>query len=96
MAKNTKYLLCITRLYISGTNRRIDVCDVFRKKHCCQNFTSIHPTSLSLEGAHEAIVKNAKTRSITITVQIDGKPYFIGYYKRTDKGDYKQVSVRNL
>lgn len=96
MAKNTKYLLCITRLYTSGTNRRIEFYDVFRKKHWWQHFTSIHPTFLSLKEAHEVIGENAKTPSITVTVQINGKPYSIGSYKRTDKGDYKKVSVRNL
>ena len=68
MAKNTKYMLCITRLFESTSNRKIELYDVLCKKHWWQRFTSIHPTFLSLKDAHGAIVENSKTPSITVTI----------------------------
>lgn len=40
MAKNTKYMLCITRLFESTSNRKIELYDVLCKKHWWQRFTS--------------------------------------------------------
>ena len=96
MAKNTKYMLCITRLFESTSNRKIEQYDVISKKHWWQRFTSIHPTFLSLKDAHGAIVENSKTPSITVTIMLNGKPQSIGTYKRINDGAYERVMTKNL
>lgn len=96
MAKNTKYRLCITRLFESTSNRKIELYDVLCKKHWWRGFTSIHPAFLSLKDAHEAIVDNSKTSSITVTVMLNGKPQSIGTYKKTGDGVYERVMMKNL
>lgn len=96
MAKNIKYMLCITRLFESTSNRKIELYDVLCKKHWWQGFTSIHPTFLSLNDAHEAIVENSTAPSITITIMLNGKPQSIGTYKRINDGAYERIMTKNL
>lgn len=96
MAKSTKYLLCITRLFESTSNRKIELYDVLCKKHWWKGFTSIHPTFISLKDAHEAIVENSTAASITVTVMLNGKPQSIGTYKRIDDGVYERINTKKL